>query len=75
MRGKTIAYPALALSSHAGTHLDFPIHLLKKGRTQDQYSLNRFIIPAQVISVAGEGPILPSCLQGCKIDQRAGSAL
>jgi arylformamidase len=59
---------ALALSSHAGTHLDFPSHLLKDGKAQDGYCLSRFIIPAQVVCVAEEDEsILPSCLQGCKI--------
>jgi len=66
--GKDYRLSALALSSHAGTHLDFPSHLLEKGRTQDSYCLSRFIIPAQVICVAEEDEsILPSCLQGCKI--------
>jgi arylformamidase len=60
---------ALALGSHAGTHLDFPSHLLKSGKSQDQYSLKRFIMPAEVISVSGEGPVLPRCLQGGKIDK------
>lgn len=60
---------ALALSSHAGTHLDFPSHLLKRGRAQDTYSLKRFIIPAEVISVPGEGPILPSSLPSDKINK------
>ncbi|MCX6673921.1 MAG: cyclase family protein [Methanothrix sp.] len=67
--GNNYSLSALALSSHAGTHLDFPSHLLKSGKTQEQYSLKRFIIPAEVISISGEGPVLPSCLQGCKIDK------
>ena len=67
--GNGYSLSTLALSSHAGTHLDFPSHLLKSGKTQEQYSLKRFIIPAEVISVPGEGPILPSSLLGCKIDK------
>ena len=65
--GNDYCLSALALSSHAGTHLDFPSHLLRDGRTQDRYSLKRFIIPAEVISVPGKGPVQPSSLQGCKI--------
>jgi arylformamidase len=72
-RGKDYCLSALSLSSHAGTHLDFPSHLQRGGKTQEGYCLNRFIIPAEVISVPGEGPILPSGLQGCKI--RKGQAL
>jgi arylformamidase len=60
---------ALALSSHAGTHLDFPSHLLKRGKSQEQYSLKRFIIPAEVIFIPGDGPIQQSSLQNCKIDK------
>jgi len=67
--GKDYCLSALALCSHAGTHLDFPSHLLKGGGSQDSYSLKRFLIPAEVISVPGEGPILPSCLLGCKINK------
>ena len=67
--GDDYCLSALALSSHAGTHLDFPSHLLRGGKAQDSYSLKRFIIPAEVISVPGDGPVLPSNLQGCKIDR------
>ena len=67
--GKDFSLSALAFCSHAGTHLDFPSHLLKSGGAQEQYSLKRFIIPAEVISVPGEGPILPSSLIGGKINK------
>jgi arylformamidase len=60
---------AFALGSHAGTHLDFPSHLQKSGKSQDQYSLKRLIIPAEVVCVSGEGPVQPRCLQGSKIDK------
>jgi arylformamidase len=57
---------ALTLSSHAGTHLDAPAHILKNGRTLDQYPINRFIVPAEVISVEGIESITPSVLNGLK---------
>jgi arylformamidase len=41
----------LSLSSHAGTHLDAPAHLIPGGKTLDQYSVERFILPAQVVEV------------------------
>ena len=66
--GEDYCLSALALSSHAGTHLDFPSHLLKGGKSQEQYSPKR-LPPAEVISVPGEGPILPSSLQGSKINK------
>lgn len=68
-KGDDYSLSALALSSHAAAHLDFPSHLLKSGKSQEQYSLKRFIIPAMVISVSGEGPVLPSSLTGSKIDK------
>jgi arylformamidase len=68
-KGKDYCLSALALSSHAATHLDFPSHLLKGARAQDSYSLKRFIIQAEVISAPGEGPILSISLQGCKINK------
>lgn len=67
--GNDYSLSAIAFCSHAGTHLDFPSHLLKSGKCQEQYSMKRFIIPAEVIFVPGEGPVLPSSLQGCKIDK------
>ena len=60
---------ALALGSHAGTHLDFPSHLLKNGEAQDKYPLKRFILPAEVVCVSGEVAVLPRCLQDSKIDK------
>lgn len=60
---------ALALGSHAGTHLDFPSHLLKSGKSQEEYFLERFIIPAEVVCASGEAPVKPRCLKGSKIDK------
>ena len=70
--GKDYCLSALSLSSHAGTHLDFPSHLLKRGKSQDRYSLKRFIIPVEVIYVPGEGPVLPSSLLEGKINKGQG---
>jgi arylformamidase len=59
----------LRLGSHAASHLDFPIHLFKNGRALDLYSLERFIIPALVISVEGEGAILSSAFSDQSINK------
>jgi arylformamidase len=67
--GNDYSLSSLALGSHAGTHLDFPSHLLKGGKSQEQYSMNRFILPAEVIAVPGEGPVLPRCLPRGKIEK------
>ncbi len=72
-KGSGYNLSALALGSHAGTHLDFPSHLLESGASLDKYPLKRFIMPAEVVCASGEGPVLPCSLQGCKIE--AGQAL
>lgn len=60
---KGYALSSLSMSSHAGTHLDFPSHILCPGQSQNSYHLSRFIIPAEVISVSGTGPVMPSRLE------------
>ena len=60
---------ALSMSSHAATHLDFPRHLLPSGLSQNSYLPGRFILPAEVISVYGAGPIMPSCLHNCQAEK------
>jgi arylformamidase len=60
---------ALTLSSHSGTHLDAPAHLLKNGRTLDQYPINRFIIPAHVIHVECDESIPASAISCLKINK------
>lgn len=41
----------LAMSAHAGTHLDAPAHFIPGGVPLDHYPLERFILPAQVIGI------------------------
>ncbi|MDD4651380.1 MAG: cyclase family protein [Methanothrix sp.] len=53
---------ALSLGSHAGTHLDFPAHLLEGGKRQEEYHPGSFIMPAEVVCVPGDGPVLPGSL-------------
>ncbi len=53
---------ALNLGSHLASHLDFPSHILKNGRTQEMYPLDRFILPAQVIASEGDEAIQPSAI-------------
>ena len=66
---KGYSLSSLSMSSHAGTHLDFPSHILLSGQSQESYHLSRFIIPAEVISVYGSGPIMPSSLESCRAAQ------
>ncbi len=63
----------LTLSSHAGTHLDAPAHLIAGGKTLDQYPLNRFLLPAHVVSVEDDESISRDALSDARV--RAGEAL
>lgn len=68
----------LIMSAHAGTHLDAPAHYIAGGKTLDQYPLERFILPAHVVSVGDEsveddGSISLNALKD--VDIRPGEAL
>ena len=63
------AVQSIRCSNHLGTHLDAPAHILKNGRTLDQYPINRFIIPAHVISVEGDESIPLSAILGLKMNK------
>lgn len=69
---------ALSLSSHAGTHLDFPCHVKKSGKSQENYSADRFLMPAEVVSVSDDGHVQPSSLPDSQVPhycKRMGEAL
>lgn len=65
-QGDGYCLSALSLSSHAATHLDFSSHLPASGMSQSSYPARRFIVPAEVVSISGAGPIMPSNLRGCR---------
>ncbi len=48
----------LTLSSHTGTHMDAPAHLLRDGRTLDQMPMSQFSGRATVLDVSEEGPVI-----------------
>jgi kynurenine formamidase len=56
---------ALQLGSHTGTHIDAANHYIPHGKTIDQYSPERFILPG-IVADAGrlpaDGPISPEHL-------------
>lgn len=53
----------LTLTTHTGTHLDVPAHLIRRGRTVDEIPLEWLIGPAQVVE-CGEPVIRPGDLAG-----------
>ena len=48
----------LTFSSHTGTHMDAPAHLLPEGRTLDQTPMSQFSGRATVLDVSSEGPVI-----------------
>ena len=49
---------SLCFSSHTGTHMDAPAHLLRDGRTLDDMPMSQFSGRATVLDVSGEGPVI-----------------
>jgi len=63
----------LVMSAHAGTHIDFPAHFIPGGKHIDDYPIQKFILPAQVISIEDKEAIRPSELENRDI--KPGDAL
>jgi arylformamidase len=64
---KTLGYreTSLEITSHTGTHIDAPAHLLEKGRYLGQYPLSKFTGKAVVIKIpAGERQITRKFING-----------
>jgi len=57
----------LVMSAHSGTHLDMPAHFIAEGKTIDNYQIEHFIIPAQVIEIQSSKPIQASDLDSIDI--------
>lgn len=63
----------LVMSAHSGTHLDFPAHFIPGEKRVDDYPIQRFILPAQVVHIKDKEAIRPSELKN--LDIRPGDAL
>jgi arylformamidase len=63
----------LVLSTHYGTHIDAPCHFIQNAKSIDQYSVQEFILPAQVIEIKDTESIRPSELE--HLDIKQGDAL
>lgn len=63
----------LVMSAHAGTHIDFPAHFIPDGKHIDDYPIQRFILPAQVVSIEDKEAIRPSEVEN--LDLKPGDAL
>jgi arylformamidase len=50
-RGDLCTLSTVSMSAHAGTHVDAPLHFVKKGRSIDTLPLDATIGPARVIAI------------------------
>jgi arylformamidase len=63
----------ITMSAHAGTHVDAPYHFFKKGKTIDQFPVEKFILSAWVVPIQNGVAIEPSELEN--VDVRPGEAV
>lgn len=64
---------AVAMSVHAGTHMDAPAHLLENGWAIDQFPLERFFLSAFVVDIKNSVEIEPGELE--RVDVGPGAAV
>jgi len=48
----------ITLSNHIGTHIDFPAHVIKEGKTSSDYSLDDLILKGIVVEVSHDQKII-----------------
>jgi arylformamidase len=63
----------LTMTTHVGTHIDTPAHYIENGKNLDSYPIERWIVPAQVVSIKDEESIKESEL--LQLDIEPGDAL
>lgn len=55
--GGDICFTRLSLVSHSGTHVDAARHFFPRGRSIEEYDLDRFICPAVAVDARREGAV------------------
>src|SRR5687767_4635919 len=50
-RGDVCTFSTLAMSAHAGTHIDAPLHFMRRGRSVDRVPLDAVVGRARVIAI------------------------
>ena len=63
----------LVMPTHVGTHIDTPAHYIARGKDLDEYPIEKWILPAQVVSIKDKKVILPAELEN--LDIKPGEAL
>jgi arylformamidase len=72
-RGDVCTFSTLSMSAHAGTHIDAPLHFVKRGRSVDALPLDATEGPARVIVIRNRALITAEELRPHRI--RAGERL
>ena len=72
-RGDVCTFSTLSMSAHAGTHIDAPLHFVKRGRSVDALPLDATVGPARVIVIRNRDLITAEELRPHRI--RAGERL
>ena len=49
--GGVVNLTKIVTTNHAGTHMDAPLHMIANGRTLDDYPIDRFRLPVELIEV------------------------
>ena len=71
--GKRNDLSLLTLTTHVGTHVDTPAHFIAGAKNLDEYPIEKWILPAQVVSIKDSDAIPLAELEG--LDIRPGDAL
>ena len=58
----------LTMCAHSGTHLDAPAHFIADGRRLDDFALDDFVMPAQVVEILNPGAVTAEDLADVKTD-------
>jgi len=72
-RGDEAVVSKLTMVCHVGTHIDTPSHFIAGARTLDDYPIERWIVPAQVIDIKDKQSVKPAELAG--LDIKPGEAI
>ena len=72
-RGDVCTFSTLSMSAHAGTHIDAPLHFMKRGRSVDALPIDATVGPARVIVIRNREVITAEELRAHRI--RAGERL
>lgn len=68
-RGDVCTFSTLSMSAHAGTHVDAPLHYLRRGRSVDLWPLDATVGPARVIPIRNPSTIGVDELQSQRIQK------